>query len=88
MINVTPTAIAVIVLCAITMYLAATVQQYVFDRRRAEKNFQKVVEAIAAPKSVIMMPSEPEVKQLVSDIHETAENAKVVTDEALKSSKL
>lgn len=84
----TPTAIAVIVLCAITMYLAATVQQYVFDRRRDARNFQKIIEAIAAPKSVIMMPSEPEVKQLVNSIHETAEQAKAATDDTLHAGKL
>jgi hypothetical protein len=67
------------------MYLAATIQQYVFDRRREAKNFQKVVESISATKSVIMMPSEPDVKQLVNEIHETAENAKIVTDKAIRS---
>jgi hypothetical protein len=84
----TPTAIAVIVLCAVTMYLAATVQQYVFDRRREARNFQKVIEAIAAPKSVIMMPSEPEVRQLVDTIHETAEQAKAASGEAASGGKL
>lgn len=84
----TVTAIVLIALCAITLYLAATVQQYVFDRRREARNFQKVIEAISAPKNVIMMPSEPEVKQLVNDIHDTAEQAKIVTDEVIQNSKL
>lgn len=79
------TAIAVIVLCAITAYLAATVQQYVFERRRESQKTHELLKAVLAPKNVIMMPSEPEVQELVSTIHDTAEHAKILTDEVLEN---
>jgi signal transduction histidine kinase len=82
---VTPTATAVIVLCAITLYLATVVHQYVFERRREARTLRKLVDAVASPQSIVMMPSEPEVKQLAQEIHDTAEQAKLVVDEAIQS---
>jgi hypothetical protein len=82
---VSPTAIAVIVLCAITLYLATIVHRYVWDRRQDAKSLKTLVDAISAPKSIIMLPSEPEVKNLVETIHDTAEQAKAVADTAIEN---
>jgi signal transduction histidine kinase len=82
---VTATSVVLVVLCAITLYLAATVQQYVFERRREAGKLQDLLKSVLAPKNVIMMPSEPEVHSLVETIHDTAEQAKAITDEALEN---
>lgn len=79
----TVSAVALIVLCVITLYLAGIFQQYVFERRRETAKSQELLKMVLSPKNVIMMPSEPEVHELVNTIHDTAEQAKALTDEVL-----
>jgi hypothetical protein len=66
------------------MYLAATVQQYVFDRRRDAKDFLELTKALSDSKGVIVMPSSSEVTDLTKAIHESSENGK---DQAAKNGK-